>query len=150
MAVTRTGSNCSIRVRLSREQPNQLISSKKHYLKELPWNCTYEIGAYNGYVRGGLGIPCAGLFLMTLSRFYRGAINVEFQKFKMAGANFGQNSDCTEAGLTVEQRIRGLRGWHHVRRYCGDWTGSLKALHVVTDSSRLANIHVGFMSWIKS
>jgi hypothetical protein len=54
----------------------------------------------------------------------------------LAGPEHGQNADCLDKdGVVIDQRrSRGL-GWRQVRRYCGDWSGQLKAIHVVTEAS---------------
>lgn len=60
---------------------------------------------------------------------------MEFQEFHLDGIVQGQNSDCLGSDrVVVEQQVRDL-GWRQVRRYCGDWSGHLKAAHVVTKAS---------------
>ena len=66
---------------------------------------------------------------------FSGEIIIEFQELKIDGVEHGQNANClTSDRIVVEQEIKRL-GWRQIRRYCGDWNGQLKAIHVVTKAS---------------
>ena len=67
----------------------------------------------------------------------RGDINVEFQRFHLNGTDLGQNSECLLSDHVVVEQKMGNLGWRQVRRYCGDWSSQLKAIHVVTKVSSL-------------
>lgn len=68
---------------------------------------------------------------------HRGDLAIEFQHFYLNGVPLGQNADCLISDyVVIEQKIRNL-GWRQVRRFCGDWSTQLKAIHVVTKVSAL-------------
>ena len=73
--------------------------------------------------------------ITKITLFFSGELIIEFQELKIDGVEHGQNANClTSDRIVVEQEIRSL-GWRQIRRYCGDWNGQLKAIHVVTKAS---------------
>ncbi len=104
--------SCYQDINLSKESPFELISASSRSKASV--NCTYNITAHEN-----------------------GEIIIEFQDFDMNGAKLGQNADCLNTDHVVVEQKMGYLGWRQVRRYCGDWTSQLKAIHVVTKVSSL-------------